>query len=237
MLVWFALFRNWNIRDWLQFGEIGWKPWRLGFYDKGAHKNDVSALKRAMRFLTTAGSGVFPKTTDVRIERGSTSVAGIASTHKELYDALGAEISKGVVGQTLTMESGTRGARSLGEVHNEVRHDIRDADAQIVERFMTRYVCKPFVLYNYGPGVAVGRFRLNVAEGVDLEKLANAIDKLAGKIDIPQEWVREQGGIREPRPDEPLVMDGHQEPEPPGDGEGGNDGEEGGTGEQAEEAA
>jgi phage gp29-like protein len=71
---------------------------------------------------------------------------------------------------------------------------------------MTRHVVKPFVAYNYGPGVNPGRFKCNVRQPADIEKLARAVNLLAGKMDIPQEWVRDQIGMREKKPGEALVI-------------------------------
>lgn len=216
VLVWLACFRNWDVRDWLQLGEISWKPWRIGTYKRGAGREDIAILKQAVRQLTTLGSAVLPETAAIDINKlASASTGTIGSVHKELLDALAAEMSKAVLGGTLTVESGSRGARSLGDVHDRVRLDIREADARGTNAFVTQHVCRPFIRHNYGENVLVGRFKLRTAEGVDLEKLANAVDKLAGKIDIPQSWVREQGGIAAPKPGEQLVLfTGSPDPSP-----------------------
>jgi phage gp29-like protein len=210
MLVWMALFRNWDIRDWLQFGELGWKPWRIGYYNREiknpANSEDRLALERALKMLASTGAALLPDTVKFLVEWPKGGAANLQSTHAELAAFLGQEMAKGVLGGTLSSDSGVRGARSLGEVHDRMRVLNRDFDAANINAFMTRYVCKPFYAYNYGANVIPGRFVCNVRETLDLEKLANAIDKLAGKIDIPQEWVRNQGGIRAPIAGEQLVI-------------------------------
>jgi len=48
---------------------------------------------------------------------------GAKGVHKLLADFMGAEMAKAVLGQTLTVEAGQRGARSLGEVHDRVLNE------------------------------------------------------------------------------------------------------------------
>lgn len=206
-LVWMGLFRNWDIRDWLQFGEIGWKPYRLGYANRDATPEDRSALERALKRLTMTGSAILPDAvTKLLIEWPKGMGSGMQSTHAELFERLGQEMSKAVLGGTLSVESGSRGARALGDVHDALRLDLRDAEAKGINSFMTRHVCEPFTRYNYGEQTLVGRFELNTAKGINLETLGNAIDKLAGKVDIPQAWVRHQGGIADPQDGEALVI-------------------------------
>jgi phage gp29-like protein len=54
VLVWAALFRNWSVRDWVQLGELAWKPWRIGTYD-GADEKAISTLKTILRCVSTLG--------------------------------------------------------------------------------------------------------------------------------------------------------------------------------------
>lgn len=206
LLIWMAMFRNWDVRDWAQFGEIGWKPWRVGVYKKGADNDDKQILSQAIKFMAASGAALIPETTDYRVEWPKGAAASQQSTHAEFARFLAEEMSKTVLNGTLNGDSGTRGARSLGEVHERGQKLNRDFDACGVDSFMTRHICAPFWAYNGGtPGVHA-RFRCNIRETMSLDLLANAIDKLAGKVDIPQQWVRDQGGIRDPKDDEPLVV-------------------------------
>src|SRR5690606_24231377 len=104
--------------------------WRLGQYEKTADKKDIDALKLASRTLSTTGSAVFPATTKLTVEwpKGVGSTMG-KSSHSELFGVMGAEMSKAVVGQTLSTEQGDRGSQSLGTVQERVRGDILAADA------------------------------------------------------------------------------------------------------------
>jgi phage gp29-like protein len=129
------------------------------------------------------------------------------SAHKELFDTMGAEIAKAVLGQTLTSDQGQRGSQALGNVHNEVRKDILEADAIGVAQAFREYVLRPYVEANWGANAPVPLFRFLTEDSADTTALSTSIKNLtdAGVKTIPEAWVREQFGIPEPEGDEPLV--------------------------------
>lgn len=211
MLIWAALFRNWSLRDWLQLGEIGWKPWRIGKYDRSATtpagKQDIDILKRVVRTLGTTGTAVIPTTTELAVEwPKGTMMSGGKSNHHELFDVMGAEMSKGVLGQTLSTEQGDRGSQSLGNVQERVRDDILIADAVGEAAAVTRCVVRPYYALNCGETVRPGHFIFHTEDAVDLESFATSIKTLrdAG-LRIPAAWVRLQGQIPDPKGDEEIL--------------------------------
>lgn len=235
ILVWLALFRNWDLRDWLQFGEIGWKPWRIASYDKDTtHRKDIEIAKKVVKTLTTTGSAVKPKNIDINVEWPKGVGSTVTSSHKELFDTLGAEMSKAVLGQTLTVEQGNRGSQSLGNVQDKVRGDILVADAIGEASVITKHVVRPFYRLNHGDSVRPARFIFHTEDSVDLATFAKAIAELvkAGAV-IPQEWVRNQGGWPEPKPGDALLGgsqgkpdDEPKDPESQGDNEDDAEGSE-----------
>jgi phage gp29-like protein len=205
-LMWAALFRNWDIRDWLQLAELAWKPWRIGKYQKTANAEDIDDLLALLEQMTASGVATHPETTEVTIEWPKNAGAGGKSTHSELAGFMGAEMSKAVLGQTLTTESGDRGARSLGDVHNEVRGDIRDADARAMASIVRRHLIRPLVRLNFGGNVAIPGFRFLTQDAVDVQATSAAVLNLrkAGAR-IPARWVYDTFGIPEPEDDEECL--------------------------------
>lgn len=57
-----------------------------------------------------------------------------------LHAACDAEISKSILGQTLTTEQGEVGSQALGKVHQDVRQDIIESDKKMVASAMNRLV-------------------------------------------------------------------------------------------------
>ncbi len=76
-------------------------------------------------------------------------------------------MSEAVLGETLTTNSGERGARSLGEVHNEIRVAIAKADADLVCQSIRDTLVRWYVELNY-PGEAIPNVWRDFSEAEDL---------------------------------------------------------------------
>src|SRR5512145_314980 len=203
-LVWMSGLRNWGVRDWLELGELGWKPRTIISYDKDADEKDTSLAQTIAEVLTGRSSVVHPKTLDVAVVWPKSSGSNLQSVHREICEFFGQEESKAVLGQTLTTEAGSRGARALGVVHDNIRLDIRESDAVGVGASINEFIVRPFYGFNYGSTVRRGTFRFHTEEGVDMAKIADVIKKVAPYVAIPQAWVRDQLGIPEPSENEPI---------------------------------
>ncbi len=216
VLIWLALFRNWSLRDWLQLGEIGWKPWRIGKYSKDpttpAGKLDIEILKRVVRRLGTTGSAVIPESTSLAVEwPKGTQASSTSSSHRELFDVMGAEMSKAVLGQTLTTEQGNRGSQSLGNVQDRVRGDILVGDAIGEAAALTRCVVRPLHALNAGGSVRPGHFIFHTEDAADLESFSKALKTFTeAGLRIPAAWVRNQSGIPTPKEGEEVLVGAKQ---------------------------
>lgn len=235
LLCWLTSFRLWGRMDWLKFAEIGWKPWRTAEYKKDAEKEDKIAARTIMRQLNASGVAVHPETIKIALHWAKNSAGGgQGGAHGQLAEHLGMEISKPVLGGTLTVESGSRGARSLGEVHNEVRKDIRDADCLAIASEVGRGLVDPYMRMNHGARAESGVFFFQTEDPVDLKAYAEALKLLteAGLQRIPASHVRDQAGIPEAKPDEEVLAPAKADAPPTDndDGEGNEPDEDTGAG-------
>ena len=240
VLMWPALFRNWTLSDWLKLAELAWKPWRIGRFDKAtASTEDIAALKAIVAGMSSSGAAVHPKSVEIEmmLPTGTAGSSG-KSDHAGLYSVMGGEMSKAVIGQTLTTEQGSVGSRALGTVHNDVRKDILESDAEWLAEVLTEQFITPLVRKNFGPTAPVPQLRFITTEAADVGTYAKAIVELSKVLRMPAQWVRDQLGIPEPKPDDELVQDwinvdlsGLDKPDP----EPANDG--GGEPQEDEEAA
>lgn len=207
VLAWMSIFRNWDLRDWLSLAEIGWKPWRIGQYGKDATSEDRDGLARIMRVMTATGVAIINKdTTSIDIEWPKGLPSGSVSTHKELADYLGAEMSKAVLTGTLTVEAGSKGARSLGETHQEGLDEMIGADALDISDILTRQLAGPFTRMNYGDRYAVPHVLLPCEDEFDAQTYALTVKTLSDAgLRMPAAFVREQIGIPEPDEDDEII--------------------------------
>lgn len=238
VLVWAALFRNWTLKDWLALAEIGWKPWRIAKYKKDANQEAIDRLIAMLEAIGSRGIAAIPETTELGVEWPKSSGTTQKSTHAELFDVMGREMSKATIGTTDLTESGPNGSRSAVETRDLLRADIKEADARAVGYPLRRFLFAPAVEVNLGPNVRVPVPWFVTREARELKSFSEAVDKLArAGVRIPQRWVRDEGGIPEPEDDEELVIpidvdlsedDGTEEPavDDEGDGDGNDDQDE-----------
>lgn len=207
-LMWAALFRNWDLRDWLTLAELAWKPWRTGTYAEGATDADIANLRNALEQMTATGVAVFRDTATANVHWPANGGRG-TSAHKELFDAMGAEMSKAVLGQTETTQASTSSGYAQAKVHNEIRKDIRDARARALAEVIRRDLIAPLVWMNFGPDAPVPTFEFLTEDSVDLvafsQMLVNVRNPVVG-MRIPAAWARGRLGIPEPESDDEEVL-------------------------------
>lgn len=204
VLTWAALFRNWDLRDWIALGEIGWKPWRLATYPAGTHQDDVDKLLNMLENIGASGVGAYEEGQSVEVTwpKGQSTNK---STHGELFSVLGQEISKAVLGQTTSVEAGPNGDRGGVQARDQLRQDIHESDARAVA------ACLYFQLFRYvvelnHPGARTPALVFQTEDGVDGLNYSQMVKNLneAG-VRIAQQEIRDELGFREPEDDEEVI--------------------------------
>lgn len=206
VLLWAALFRNWDIGDWLKLAELSWKPWRIGKYKGSASFEDIQGLITALQNLTSNGIATHSDRVEIGIEwpqRGR----GARPEHAVLAEFIGSEMSKAVLGQTLTTETGERGARSLGEIHDRVRKDIMENDARQVASTIERDLIVPLVRLNFGDKAPIPSFEFITEDTPDFGAFMRGLESgVRAGVHIPQAWARDKSGVRHPEPGEEILQ-------------------------------
>jgi len=179
---------------------------------------------------------VIPETAKLHIEfpGGSGSSAGKPG-HAELYETMGREMSKAIVGQTLTTQEGKNGTQALGKVHNEVRKDIRDADALHVAMVISRDLIAPMIVLNFGANAPIPEFRFITEESKDLLALSTGLKMAVDSgLPIPQAWGYELLGVPAPKDGEAVIEPPTKAPPQGPGGEGPDGGSEGDSTDEGE---
>ncbi|MCW5657437.1 MAG: DUF935 domain-containing protein [Burkholderiaceae bacterium] len=205
VLVWPYLFKNYSTRDLAEFLEIYGLPLRVGKYPSGASDTEKRALLAAVTQIGHNAAGIIPQSMALEFEAAAAGTDVPFATMMRYMDA--AE-SKAILGQTLTASEGEHGTQALGNVHNEVRMDIRNADARLIEETLHRQLIQPLALLNI-PGVDIKRLPrvcLDTSEPEDLQAYADNLPKLAAAgLKIPVKWAQDKLRIPEPEGDEPVL--------------------------------
>lgn len=236
VLSWTGLFRNWTLKDWIALGEIGWKPWRIGKYQKGATPKDIDSLISMLEEIGSTGCAAIPETTDLQVEwpKGMAPGSGGSSTHRELFETVGRESSKAVLGQTTSVEAGPNGDRAATQTRDQIRKDIREADAVADASALRRCLFAPAVAFNLGVSVPVPGARFATDDAVDVLQFSQSVKYLkeAG-LRMSSQWARDQVGCPEPKDDEETIGG---ETDTEDDGTGGANGNQGNEGDQSNDS-
>jgi phage gp29-like protein len=135
-----VLFKKATVESWRVFTEKYGMPYFVAAHEFGTDKKRIDELADSLQALVEDAVLLYPKGTDVRIEQtGSTISTGI---FKELSSFLNAEVSKAILGQTLTTEVGTDGSGSYAaaRAHLDVRSDIIESDRRLVEQTINELI-------------------------------------------------------------------------------------------------
>jgi phage gp29-like protein len=140
------------------------------------------------------------------VEAKSTGSSG-ALPHPALITFCNAEISKLVLGNTMTTEQGDRGARSLGEVYERAEDDMTATDCSNLARTIRRDLLTPIVGFNLGWDWPIPEVRFVAEEQADLEKESRIDEVLVTKVKLPlgQKYFYERYGRPQPEDGEELV--------------------------------
>lgn len=202
--LWAWVFKSYALRDWARFAEVYGQPIRLGRYHEGASPDDVETLKRAVFDIGSDAAAVIPREMAIElIEAGGRAAS--ADLYRDLIEYLDRQVSKAVLGQTLTTDQGATGSLAQAKVHDEVRRDLIHADARALAATLMRDLVVPLVRFNLGDA-PLPKLRLIVEEPEDTAALAGQIQTLVAiGMPVPQAWVRERFGIPEPAPGEAVL--------------------------------
>ncbi|MCY1289525.1 hypothetical protein D9M68_404500 [compost metagenome] len=159
-------------KDWMRYAELFGMPLRIGRYGPGAKPDDISVLRRAVSQLAADAAAILPDGMKIEFQEIA-NAAGGAELFERLAEWLDKQISKGVLGQTMTTDDGS--SQSQANVHNEVRLDILRADAKQLAATLNRDLVRVFIDFNYGPQKQYPRITLQVTEPEDLALLAEAL--------------------------------------------------------------
>jgi SPP1 gp7 family putative phage head morphogenesis protein len=219
-LAWAYLFKSFTLKDWVIFAELYGAPLRIGKYPAGTSEPDRIALLSQLKALGVDAAAVFPD--DVVVELKEAQKSGSIDVYAKLIEWCERAQSKAILGQTLTTEEGRSGSRALGQVHDQVRQDLLEADAEQLSETITRQLIQPLVDFQFGPQPAYPTFALDAKPPADLKAKGDlyvSVGRLG--VQFPRSHIHTTFGIPEPKPGEPVYTLGAAAPKPDSGGEPG----------------
>jgi len=202
---WMYLFKNYSLKDWVAFSEVFGMPLRLGKYDPGASKEDKGALVAAIRSLGSDAAGIISKSTEIEFVQAVKGASG-ELIYKTLADFCNREMSKVIIGSTLTTDVGDKGSYAASRTHNEVRLDLVKSDAWSLANTLRMQLLRPLVGFNFGWDTPVPWFRFQLQEPEDLKQLSEVYKNLVEMGQpVSAEHVSERFGVPLPEEGETII--------------------------------
>lgn len=208
---WAYLIQQFTLQDWAAFSEVYGMPLRVGKYNANASATDKRTLLKAVTSIANDAAAIIPAGMDVEFHEVSGNNG--AAVFGGLLDYVDKQISKLVVGQTMTSDDGS----SLGQakIHNEVRLDILRADGKQLAFTVNRDLMKPFVDLNFGPQEHYPTVQLLVPDPEDVTALTEAVARMMPfGFRVKQSEIREKIGLSDPGDGDELLTATVKAPDP-----------------------
>lgn len=202
---WAYLFKNYVLKDWVTFSEVFGQPLRLGKYHSGATEGDKQTLLTAVSNIGTDAAAIIPDS--MMIDFVEARQSGSNELYERFCEYIDRQVSKAVLGQTLTTEIPRQGgSRAAAQVHQAVRRDIISADASRLAETLTRDLVKPLVDLNVGPQRRYPQLELLLPDDQDTKVFADLVAELVDRgLRVGQKTVLDRLGLPEPAADEAVL--------------------------------
>lgn len=202
---WMYLFKNYTLKDWITFAEIYGMPIRLGKYAPGASEDDKDKLMEALVMIGTDAAGMIPSDAEIIFQESNKNSS--IDIYQTLASFCNAEISKAILGQTLTSEIGQNGSYAAANVHNEVRQDLLESDCKSLAKTMKRDFIKPLVYFNFGESIRLPYIKFHYEPPEDTEKKATTYKTITTDIGlpVPKSHLYKEFSIPEPKEGEAVI--------------------------------
>ncbi|MHB9292673.1 hypothetical protein Holit_01775 [Hollandina sp. SP2] len=163
---WPVTFKKNGFRWWTVFVEKYGGAFMYGKYPSNAGEQYKAELLSALERMIADAVAIAPSESEITID-SLANKGSVSTVHKEYIEASNKEISKAVLGQTLTTDIGSAGSYAAAQAHNLVRQDLAAADRRRISTCFNR-LAAVWTFYNYGADVLPPSFEFIKDE--DLQK-------------------------------------------------------------------
>lgn len=192
---WLVLFKNLDIKGWLEFLEGYGQPVRLGKYQTGASEKDKETLLRAVRSMWKDSAAIIPAGMEIQWLEARVGIGG--DLQRDFADWCDRQISKLILGQTGTTDVGQH--VGTANAHDKVKDDIERDDAAQLAATLNRDLVRPLIDLNLGRRDRYPRLKIERPDAVDLKLYMDTVKtfvELGGEVE--QSVVRDKIGLPDP---------------------------------------
>jgi hypothetical protein len=129
---------------WDQFAEIFGMPMRIA-HTTSRDEKDLNNIEKMMQSMGTAFYGLFPEGTDVEMKENSKTDS--YNVYDKRIDRCDSEISKLIIGQTMTIENGS--SKSQSETHLKILENLVRGDRKLVRNVINNQLLPRMVKFGF----------------------------------------------------------------------------------------
>ena len=176
-LFWPVFFKRNGVALWNALIERHGLPFIYAEYPAGTPDGDRNKLSGAIADLARGGGLTVPQGTLIKFLEAGVGGSATGRMHGDLVEAMNAEISKIVLGETLTTEMGAAGSRAASETHDGVREELASQDADLLSDILNAQLMTWLAEINF-PGAAAPTVHRRAPEAIDLQAMAKLDESL-----------------------------------------------------------
>lgn len=204
-LWWPVWFKKNGVKFWMVFLEKFGMPTIKGKYPPGTTPEAQAALMDAIEAIQSDTGIKIPDSMDIEfLEAARTGTV----SHEQLCGYMDRQISKVVLGQTLTTEIAGKGSYAASQTHNDVRQEIIEADADLLDACLNDTLIPWIVDYNFPNVSGYPKIKTYATPKPNLKEQSEIDKTLVVDIGLPvsRAYFYETYGIPAPVEGEELVI-------------------------------
>ncbi len=194
--VW-AMFKRWGMKGWQIFADMFGIPLALGYYEEHASPVSRQALEDAVRAIGQDGFAVLSAATELVVKE--TARGGDSSTvYPQIIKLCEEQIAKLLTGGTLNTDVAGVGSYNAASVHESRAYSMKVFYATMMQEMFVRDIGRTFVSWNGYDRAAPPRLKIKIRR--DALQWAQTLEIVGQVIELDEDQMREDFGLREPAP-------------------------------------
>jgi SPP1 gp7 family putative phage head morphogenesis protein len=212
-LWWPVWFKKHGVKYFLTFLDKFSCPTPIGYYPENATKEDQNKLLDAISAIQTDTGIIVPE--GMRVELLEATRSG-KSSYLDFCSYMDAQISKCVLGQTLTTELNEKGSYAASKTHDRVREDIKAADSLTIANCLNQTLVRWIVDLNYDQGSSCPRIVFVNHEEQSLQTAKRDLE-IAKAVPVGASYIYEKYNIPEPQKGDVILYENQPKSDMPKD--------------------
>jgi phage gp29-like protein len=201
--LYFWMLKSYDVTSWAAFIDRYGYPIRIGKYGKKFTEADKLTLKRAVANIGQDFGAIIPESAILEIIE-SKHASETSNVYQHMADWIDKQISKLILGQTMTADDGASLAQS--KTHEEVRQDIADSDVMQIVDTINAALVVPYIDLNFGKPDEYPRIDLFKPDEKNIEQIISAVEKLGPQgLKVKADELRSLIGLSSPEEGDEVI--------------------------------